>query len=265
MQAIALLAFALALSTEQQEDFLRTAKVIASREAGAGVTESHRVTLSDGIMRHDAHVQTVDIYKNEVTISQRTQLCFRDSWKYNIAAYRLSKMVGLDMIPASVERRVLGGSASVTWWLDDVLMDESARQKNHVEPARPLDWTRQFQTVYIFDELIYNTDRNSGNLLITKDWKLWMIDHSRGFRLLTNLPRPARIQGCDRTMLERMRALDEASLARELRPYLTRMEIRAILARRDVIVGILDEKRQRKGDEAVLFELTPQALEAAVR
>ena len=40
----------------------------------------------------------------------------------------------------------------------------------------------------VFDELIANTDRNLGNMLIDRQWKLWLIDHSRAFRLHETLP-----------------------------------------------------------------------------
>ena len=38
------------------------------------------------------------------------------------------------------------------------------------------------QIVRLFDQLIYNIDRNLGNLMITNDWTIWAIDHTRAFR-----------------------------------------------------------------------------------
>ena len=42
------------------EAFLLKARVSNQRDAGGGVTDSRRATLSDGQVTHDAHVQTVD-------------------------------------------------------------------------------------------------------------------------------------------------------------------------------------------------------------
>jgi hypothetical protein len=261
MSAFAVIALAFALSTEQQEHFLRTAKITASKEAGKGITDSKRITLSDGETKHDAHLQRVDVFRTEARYSRKTELQFRDCWKYNVAAYRLAKLLGIDTVPATVERRDFGGSASVTWWVDDVMMDEAKRERDHIAPPDTKQWARQMERVRVFDQLIYNIDRNTGNIVITKDWKLWMIDHSRSFRRYETLPRPERIYTCERTMFERMQALNEEILNRELKPYLSGTEIRALLARRDEIVRIMNERRKQFG-ETVLFEIAPISLHA---
>ena len=54
----------------------------------------------------------------------------------------------------------------------------------------------------VFDELIANTDRNVGNLLWTTDGKMWMIDHTRAFRLQPTLKAPQLLQRCDRRPAE---------------------------------------------------------------
>ena len=49
-------------------------------------------------------------------------------------------------------------------------------------PPDPEAWKQAASLVATtFDQLIYNVDRNTGNLLITKDWKLVLIDHTRAF------------------------------------------------------------------------------------
>jgi hypothetical protein len=37
----------------------------------------------------------------------------------------------------------------------------------------------------LFDSLIFNDDRNSGNYLVDADWELWLIDYSRAFQIRT--------------------------------------------------------------------------------
>ena len=225
------------LAREEQERFLREARIVRSRSAPKGITGSRRVTLSDGVITHDAHVQTVDDSRREFMGARGTELNFRDSWRFNIAAYRLSVLLGLDMVPVSVERRYQQQPAAFTWWVDDVLMDEGTRLKRKVRVPDPLTWNRQMYVVRVFDQLIYNTDRNVGNLLITSDWRVWMIDHTRAFRRHTTLRSSGDLKGCDRRLLARLETLERRALERELSRWLELGELDALLARRDAIVA----------------------------
>lgn len=238
------------LTRAQQEAFLRDARIVRSRRAPGGVTGSRRVTLTDGVVTHDAHVQTVDVSRPQFRARRETELGFRDSWSYNVAAYRLSLLLDLDMVPASIERRYEQRSASFTWWVDDVLMDELARQKQGVPVPDQVPWQQQMAVVRVFDQLIANSDRNLGNLLITSDWQLWMIDHTRAFRRARTLRADKGLTGCDRTLLARLEGLDKATLDRELSRWLQGSEIEALLARRDLIVEFF-----RQAPPSALFDL----------
>ena len=46
-----------------------------------------------------------------------------------------------------------------------------------------LRFNEQHGRMRMFAELVYDTDRNHGNILYDTDWKLWMIDFSRAFRI----------------------------------------------------------------------------------
>lgn len=95
--------------------------------------------------------------------------------------------------------------------------------------------------VRVFDQLIFNTDRNLGNLLIAKDWRIWMIDHSRAFRARTNLESPKNLVRCDRDLLSAMKRLDEKTLTEEMGPFLLKAEIKGLLKRRDQIVAFFEK------------------------
>jgi len=107
----------------------------------------------------------------------------------------------------------------------------------------------------VFDELISNRDRNMGNLLWTVDWKMWMIDHTRAFRLGDELQRPAALLRVERSLLEHMRRLTAAEVAKAVGSYLTRAEIGAVLDRRDVIVKLFDAKIAERGDGPIRYTL----------
>ncbi len=230
------------LTDQEMERFLQEAKVVKSKAAGKGVTGSERATLQLGPLTHDAHVQTIDEQMLQGPGARgSTEFRFRDSWMYNVAAYRLDRLLGLNLVPVSIERPWHGKAAAYTWWVDDVMMDEGGRLKKKLEPPSVEQWNQEMQLVRIFDQLIYNVDRNVQNVLITSDWRIWAIDHTRAFRLHHQLKSPKDVSGCDRTLLERLRQLDRATLDRSLGRYLTNYEIQAVLARRDALVAHVDK------------------------
>ena len=240
------------LTPEDMEAFLLKAKVTNRRDAGSGVTGSSRVTLSDGRLSHDAHVQAVDVARAVFTAGKASEVNFKDTYRYNIAGYRLARLIGLDNVPMSVERNVEGKVAAVTWWVDDVQMDEGARLKKKTMAPDVQRFAKQIQVMKIWDELIQNKDRNGGNLLWTSDWSMWLIDHTRAFRLGKELVAPADLTRCDRRLLDGMRALTAESLAKAIGDSLTKEEQGAVLARRDLIVKHFDDRISKLG-EGILF------------
>ncbi|HXG87916.1 MAG TPA: hypothetical protein VNJ02_06235 [Vicinamibacterales bacterium] len=230
-----------ALTLEEKEAFLKKAKIVRTRGAGKGVTGTLRATLSDGTVTHDASIQTVDEYIREFRSNRGTELNFRDSWRYNVAAYRIDRVLQINMTPPSVERNYNGKAGAFTWWVDDVLMDEAARLKEKT-PTPDVDaWNRQMWQVRLFDQLIANVDRNLGNLLIDKAWTVWMIDHSRAFRLNDKVKAPGNLTKCERVVFERLKALDLPTLKATVEDYLTGSEMRAMLQRRDEIVALIEK------------------------
>ena len=244
------------LAAAEQEHFLLTAKILDSHTLAEGVTASIRATLSNGELTHDAHIQHVDESEPSFQLATGYELNFRDSYKFNLAAYQLNRMLGLGMIPVAVERKIDGKPAAVSWWVDDVVMTEKTRYSKKLEPPDLDIWNQQIYRVRVFDQLIYNVDRNLGNIVITSDWKMWMIDHTRAFRLHKKLNKPQHLMKCDRQFLEALRTLDEEECRRVLRDTLKKSEISAILARRDLIVSYFDGQAAKQGEDSVLFDYT---------
>ena len=222
------------------EKVLRDAKILDTKGTKKGVTGSLRATLSDGTLTHDAQIQTIDESKREFRSSTGIEFDFRDSWTYNIAAYKIDRLIGLNMVPVSVTRTHRRAPAAFTWWVDDVLMDEQDRTKNKVEAPDRGYYSRQRAMMHVFDELIANVDRNMGNIVYLKDWRLVLIDHTRSFRKYSTLRVPAQITRCDRLVYEAMKKLDRDTLKREVGKQLDDGQIKALLARRDAIVKKLD-------------------------
>jgi len=241
-------------SREQKTQFLLTAKIISQKGTSDGITGSMRATLENEMGKHDAHIQTIDEYKARFDTPLGTQINFKDTYKFNIAAYILDRILNLGLIPVTVERKVGGKTAAVTWWIDDVLMNERDRLKDKVTPPAPEKWNEAMYVVRVFDQLIANTDRNLGNIVITKDWDLWMIDHTRAFRTYHDLLEAKNLVKCDRALLQGLRDLNKPVLKEKMGKYLTGLEIDGVLARRDKIVKFFDGRVAAEGENAVLYD-----------
>jgi hypothetical protein len=156
------------------------------------------------------------------------------------------------MMPVTIERKYEGKTGSLSWWLP-VKMDESERLKKKIEPPNLDAWNRQFHKMAVFSQLVYDTDRNLGNILISEDWHLWMIDFSRAFRMYYNLEKPETLKRCDRQLLENLRSLDGQEVAARTKYYLTGPEVKGIMARRDKIVAQFEKLIREKGEKRVLY------------
>jgi hypothetical protein len=238
----------------QQEEFLRTAAVRQRKTLSVGITRSQRLTLNDGEITHDAHMQTINESKARFEGTRGTEVNFRDFYLFNVAAYRLDRLIGLNVVPVSVERKVAGTRAALTWWVDDVQMMESDRHKKRLEPPDQADWNDQMYNVRVLNQLVYNTDPNLGNLLITKDWKLHAIDFTRAFRRHKDLPNPENLVRIDRRVYEGLRSLTREKLQAELGDVLNKPEIEGLVARRDKILEVFDQKIARAGEAGVICD-----------
>ena len=224
---------------DEREAFL--AKASFATDPPTDGRPSWRAVLDDGTRKHDASVVTDDG-------SGPT----RRNYRFNVAAYELDKLLGLNLVPPSVERPVNGRPASVTWWLDDFAMNELDRRRKGIDPPDPERWGRQMQAVRVFDELISNTYRDTApalylnsvwdNLLITTDWTIWITDHTGAFRTRQELQDPDSLVRCPRSVLGRLRELNRARLQQTLERYLSSQQLDALEVRRTLLVRHFDHQ-----------------------
>ena len=241
------------LTKEQIRQFLLTAKIVNSKPAAKGITHTWRLTLTDGTITHDAHFQPVDEHKVNAEIGMNRELNFVDSYKYNIAAYGIAELIGMDdIVPVYVERKWKGDMGSLSWWLP-VKMDEVERHKQNLQAPDPDAWNKQMYKIRVLDQLVYDTDPNLTNVLIGENWQIWRIDFTRAFRLQKDLRNPKDLVQCDRQLLEKLKALDAGALKEKAGKYLTKDEQSAVMARRDKIVALFQKMIAEKGESAVLY------------
>lgn len=245
------------VSRAEREEFLLKANIVSESAPSSGARQPVRVGLDDGKRKHAAAVET----STSPDLSQR-------DYRFNIAAYELDKALELNLVVPSVERRVNGKPAALTWWVDDVLMSELDRRAKKIEPPDPETWGQQMQAVHVFDELVANAYRNVhpafysstiwDNLLITRNWQIWLIDHTRTFGTSHQLGNPESLTQCDRTVLSKLRELNKDGLKQRLGKFLASAQLDALEARRMLIVKHFDELLARNGERAVLYDLPPR-------
>jgi len=253
------------ITPAEKERFLLQASIVSERQTPER-PYAWRITLDDGKRKHDAAVETED----GTTPTQR-------NYRFNVAAYELDKALELHLVAPSVVRTLDGRPASVTWWVDDVAMMERDRREKKIEPPDADRWNNQIQAVRLFDELTANPYRNIGpdrslsatdtgpppdylwmELLITRDWRLWLIDHTATFRTRKQLEHPQSLTRCDRALLGKLRELNKEAFQQKLAKYLSAEQLDVLEARRALLVKHFDEQIARKGESAVLYDLPPR-------
>ena len=242
------------LIVEQQREFLLAAKVIRYRQSDKGITNPYKLTLSDGKITHDASFQSINERRSWKDLDRGGEANFVDSYLYNLAAYELARLIGLeDMLPVTVERTWRGKTGSLSWWLP-VQMSIGEKEDKNIHPPDLRAWNSSMYKVRIFTQLIYDTDRsNPNNILIGKNWEVYMIDFSRAFRLYHDLKNPDDLVCCPRKLLEKLRELDAKEVEANLGEYLNKLELEGIMKRRDKIVDYFDNLIVEKGEAAVLY------------
>ena len=216
------------------EEFLRKAPFTKVEEVPIGVTRPKRGYFEPGGLAVSAAWKV---------LPPGRPAGYWESYKSEIAAYELDKLLGLGMVPPVVEKRYKGDLGAAILWLSPVKSWRSA------EPLpKPEKWNRTAVRMKMFDNLICNTDRNAGNLLVDDQWNLYLIDHSRAFiedkKLVSTMTR------IDPELWDKMLALNEATLSAALSQWLDRGMIRAILRRRDAMKVVVAGLVKQWGDAA---------------
>lgn len=239
---------------EAAEHFLTRARISQVRTMAEGVTAPQRATLVlDGVTR-TAVLKSID--QERAGIMQldtgQVELNFVDSWRTEVAAYRVDRMIGLGLVPATVERNYRGKSASLQWWLQ-VEMAEAERARRKIAPPDSEAWNRQTAKMELFDNLIYNTDRHQNNILVTREFEIRLIDHSRSFRQFTYLKPDNRLARFSRSLLAGIATLDREQMRQQIGRYVSRGQIDSLLRRRDAIVALAAKLVAERGEAAVLY------------
>lgn len=226
------------------ENLLETAEILKVEDIGSGVTNPRKVTLEkDGTVFHG-------VYK---PLKRGRHKGYWESYQAEVAAYELDKMIGLDMVPPTIVRRVESDLGSLQLWV------EGCRLYKEVEASVPRTprLSHQVSLMKIFDNLIHNDDRNAGNFMLDEAWNIVLIDHSRAFIDREDLLKPETklpVQ-FERGLVERLRALSLEELREKLGDLLFEGQVEAILERRDKLLEYMNELVEKNGEARVFFVL----------
>ncbi len=225
---------ALMLADAQIEVILRDAEVVEIEDVGAGTTQPRRLVLSHSKRRYRAIFKDVDRQADPAALAGTTT----DRYRYEAAAYRIDRLLGLGLVPPTVLRTVNGREGSVQLWIEDAISEKDRRWED-LEPPDQEHLRHELQRMHVLDLLIHNVERDESNMLVTtRDWKLYLIDHSRAFApgLPTPHEPPLRDLPLDEEGAARPQALDARTLRHALGRLLGRTEREAVLERRDLIL-----------------------------
>ena len=239
------------------EKFLRKARITETRDIGEGVSKPLKVYLERDGREMKAIFKDVDTFmKGDARHGGETVDQYIDSYKSEIAAYELDKLIGYGQLPVIVERRVKkregfkkNGRGSLRVWVDDVKPRYGPGQR--LEPDERLErWVHAF---WLFDYLIYNVDRGTHNVMLANDWSPVNIDNSMCFNTFVKPIRP--LYRFPREIVVRLRALEPKDLKKAMKKYLNKKQIAALQERIDHVLESVDHRISVEGEDAVLFSL----------
>ena len=244
------------------EEFLKTAEIAKYEPVGEGVTAPWKFYLKkEGIEKKAA-------WKN---IDRDLGGGAMDSWRYEIAAYCMDKLIGLNMVPPAVEREFLGKKGALSLWADSKYSLLKIMEKRIKIPRSVQKYFDDMKYIYrLWCCLIANDDPTQQNILYTENWRIILIDHSRAFR--SNKKYTERlvfgINGIKKTqaggkpflirripwgLFDKIKALDFASIKQAVGPYLTDKEIESIMTRKKLILDEIAEMIKQYGEDKVLY------------
>ncbi len=242
-------------TSEEVANFLRGAKVVkVHRKKLGGVTKPQKVLVENGGIRVNAVFRSLHREEeNSKWESGAFTEFLRDTYLSEIAAYELSRLLGLDTVPPTVPWRMGRRPGSLQLWI------EKAERGYHPDETRkppdPVRWQMERDRMRPFDALIMNGDRHEGNMLIDPTGKVWWIDHSRAFLRERDLIEPHLIKRCERGFYQRLKEIDPKVIAERMAPYMSQLEIDALLDRRLKLIALIESRIAAEGESAVLFTL----------
>jgi hypothetical protein len=175
---------------------------------------------------------------DETVLASFSPLAHEAGFAPEVAAYRLDRMLGLDMVPVTVRREVAGQPGTL-----QLLPVQTISEQDRLAGA---EWNRptcslekQWSAMYIFDALMLNKARTPLSMLYYPwDWQLALMGHGNSFG--NGRGRPPYLENRDLEIGEAWRSallrLDDAALRENLGDVLDKRRLKSLAKRRDILL-----------------------------
>ena len=155
-----------------------------------------------------------------------------------LAAYRLDRMLGLEMVPVTVLREIAGQQGTLQF-VAAATLSERERVTGGKGKRASCSLGGQRRAMYVFDALIHNSARSPQSMLYSPDnWQLMLVNHENSFS--TRKDRPAYLRNIELTIGEQwrtaLRGIDNEKLRKNLGDVLDRRRLRALAKRRGALI-----------------------------
>jgi hypothetical protein len=220
------------------EAYLRSAEIERFDDISVGVTRPKRAHLKPG-----GPVESL-VWKR---LPPGRRGGHWESYKSEIAAYEVDKMLATNMVPPVVEREVDGDPGAAVMWIGPTRTVKEMGGKLPTGAGAAHD----IRKMLMFDNFIGNPDRNAGNILVDSAGNIILIDHSRAFIDKTELP--SKFERVDQTLWTAIRELTPEALRERLEPLVGGRAIDAMLERRSRMQSAVDALVAKKGRSLVII------------
>jgi len=232
------------LTRREMETFLRTAAVTGRGPGPGGRTDAWMLTLESRDVVLPALFKYVDRRRPEP---------LADSYRYELAAYSLSKYLDVGFVPPIVERTVEGIPGAVQVFVPNA-MSEAERKETKAALPDPDAFEKAMADLLVFQSLAYDDCHNEKDTLISRDdGRVYRVDFSEAFAPEKSIPARCPILRCSRLLFRKLRAWDDKTVAEYVGQFLDPQEAAALNARRHAVVRAIELRIRMSGERNVLF------------
>lgn len=244
------------LRGEEAMDFLTHAEIVGEPEVfdEVAITGPVRVTLSDGSRTLRA------VFKHENTVYPEFRFSdgrevqrARDSFRHEIAAFELDRLLGLNLVPPCVERKIETRTGSLCLWVEGS-MTEAERRERGLQPSDPVRFKGQLREIELFQQLIADLDYSDfRNVIVDEKSRVHKVDCSMAFDTDPDLLTGLYSSHLSRRLIRALETLDKKEMNEKLKPWLGKDQRSALWERRNRILKRAERLIADYGEEKILY------------